>query len=1320
MKVFVAFSLHRRPLLLSMLWIFALAMLPVGNAHHTWAQTANLPAVRYVAAENIIYIGDDYSDPTFAAFPSHPDAPKSPITIPELRAALETLVDNANALLENQGSGVWLLKADVVVKPTARLEATNATIAWLRLDSTPDRFPAYTRLTATGGHLLIQGIKVTSWDTSAGDVDTEYLDGRSYLLAQLGGRMDIIDAEVAYLGWSDGEPSGLAWRKRSDTSRPETGATGKILRSNIHHNYFGQYSYEAYGMQVLHNEFHHNVLYGFDPHDYSMKFEVAYNKVYNNGKHGIIFSRHCSENWIHHNEVYSNAEHGIMLDRDSQGKISDNLVYDNRDGIAIFQSSDNIIQNNVLRDNERGIRINATYNAQDQYDGVSTNNTVIGNTIQNNSEYGIYLYQRADGNRIVGNEITGNARIGIYIKTGANTIADNQLRTNGHGITIVGSESYSIPDPPPAGAPTPTLPKGQPGAKNWIYHNTIADNNTTGIQIKRGRDNVIGPKRIDLQPDAMNLIVTNGTHGIFITDGSTGNSVIGNTIHGNGNDGVQVRGTDSIENEISRNSITANGQQGIALKDDGNNAIAAPAITSDRGVNPVSGTADPGVTIEIYRDANGQGQVYQGSTTVDNAGQWSFTLPAGDTPQQEGAVTAIAIDNKGNTSAFAGGTSGDIVYELGFDTHKNAPAPILSIYIKNKSTTATTLTLPDIQRAVQTLTTTQLLEDQGNGVWQLNASLFIRSNVVLELTSDTVTWLKLRSQGKTIALAAEEEAYNYRSFVTIRTHDGTIVIDGVKITSWDPNEQTYDTDISNGRSYILAKYDARLDIKNAELSYLGFADGESYGVAWRDINDADKPDELRTRVTGEILNSTFSYNYYGIYTYQASNMVFRGNTFHHNIGYGFDPHDYSHHFVVEDNEAYENGNHGFIISRGCHNFVFRRNKSYHNRYSFSDKDYRAHGFMIDPGSPNSRYPQVPSVDNLLEQNEAWGNDGYGLRIVGSNANTIRENKFSDNLQGITVEQGSTNNRLEQNTITGSQLYGIYLIGGSDQNSITNNTISGSGKHGIYLKTGRNTISGNSVVKNGAVVDGTPTGAGIALLRESTTAAALEDLRVPGTGVSLAAIAPDLLGDPALASAVEGNIISQNTIAGNAGHGLELKSAINTMVEDNVVENNGTSGAYLASGAQRNILKHNILIDNQEYGIKANGKDVLGNTWTENQVYDNGRGGIVVTSNANNGIRPPAIFQQGHVITGTTTPQAIVEIFSDKSGQGRYFEGRTTAGTDGTFSFTASHSWNARHINATATDSAGNTSAFTYNVGKLPGGNTTTGPGLQIYLPFITR
>ncbi|MCB0105556.1 MAG: right-handed parallel beta-helix repeat-containing protein, partial [Caldilineaceae bacterium] len=269
-------------------------------------------------------------------------------------------------LLVAEANQQWLLKANVVIERSARLNVTAATTSWLKLHSPPAAAVVLT--VQRGGHLYLDGVKVTSWSSTAGDVDRTVADGRSYLLALHGARMDLLQSEVAFLGAGSGEPSGLSWRKRLDDNDPTTGATGRVEESKIHDNYFGIYTYEAYGLKILHSEVYDNLYYGIDPHDDSRGFEVAYNKVYGNGTHGIIFSRRCIDNVIHHNEVYDNDQHGIMLDRGTnQNKVYANTVYNNQDGIAVYQSSDNQIYENVLRNNQRGVRINATYDADDPY-----------------------------------------------------------------------------------------------------------------------------------------------------------------------------------------------------------------------------------------------------------------------------------------------------------------------------------------------------------------------------------------------------------------------------------------------------------------------------------------------------------------------------------------------------------------------------------------------------------------------------------------------------------------------------------------------------------------------------------------------------------------------------------------------------------------------------------------------------------------------------------------------------------------------------------------------------------------------------------------
>jgi parallel beta-helix repeat protein len=296
--------------------------------------------------------------------------------------------------------------------------------------------------------------------------------------------------------------------------------------------------------------------------------------------------------------------------------------------------------------------------------------------------------------------------------------------------------------------------------------------------------------------------------------------------------------------------------------------------------------------------------------------------------------------------------------------------------------------------------------------------------------------------------------------------------------------------------------------------------------------------------------------------------------------------------------------------------------------------------------------------------------------------------------------------MRDNTIVGSQLYGVYIFSGADGNTISGNNVSGSGKHGIYFKTGKNTITGNTLTGNGTVVDGVPTGSGIASYQDSDLAAAMADLQLPGSTVSVAAADPELLGPQPQTSAMEDNVIAENTISNNVDEGIELKIASGTRVESNVVTGNGSNGIYLASGASNTTVMFNTVSGNRGYGIKANGLDVVDNQWSKNTVFDNWAGGITITSGANNGVPAPDIVQAGRTITVTTQPGTIVEIFSDNAGQGRFFEARMTVAS-GTVTLT--RTWKGKVVNATATDSSGNTSGFTFNRRSTAN-----------YLPFLTR
>ncbi|CAN5631989.1 hypothetical protein BH10CHL1_BH10CHL1_44190 [soil metagenome] len=560
-----------------------------------------------------------------------------------------------------------------------------------------------------------------------------------------------------------------------------------------------------------------------------------------------------------------------------------------------------------------------------------------------------------------------------------------------------------------------------------------------------------------------------------------------------------------------------------------------------------------------------------------------------------------------------------------------------------------------------------LLQNLGNGVWLLNANLFIDAGVTLNLgVQSGANELRMRSEalvqamGKSAAQVVTEPdgqqavlAINYSSFVYLATYNGVINLDGIKVYSWDPTVGAVDQDISNGRAYLLAKYNAALNIRNSDIGYLGSADGESYGVSWRDVNATTAPSVLLSRVTGQVLNSKFHHLYYGIYTFQASNMVFQTNEFYENIRYGFDPHDFTHDVLVENNSSHNNGAHGYIISRGCNNFIFRNNKAYDN---FDPGSNQAQGFMLDPGSPNSSDPQAPSHHNLLENNEAYGNEGHGLRILGSIQNQILNNNFHNNQQGIVVDLNSPDNLIDHNSLNQNSLYGLSIRETSDRTTATYNTTNSNGNHGIYVRSSNNGISHNSATTN--------QGAGLALL--------------PATG----------------AGALASNQILTNTLTNNLGYGLDLRGVTHALVQGNLTENNAGAGIYVANSSTQNSLMQNTVRSNQNYGILASGSQTFGNTWSENQIYANGSAGILLTSGANLNLAAPQLLSvTSNTLAGVTNATVTVEIYADNSTQGQFFLGRTISAADGSFSFALPGALLASNLTGLIIDAQGNASSF---------------------------
>lgn len=481
--------------------------------------------IYYEASEDTIFVEQNDSDIG------------GTVTFTEVAQALDR-----DDLLERTGSNQWMLRANLMVNGIEdapgrlRFEIIGETVR-LKSDSS-----GFVYMKFFNSDALIEDAAITSWDEGAGGPDIDRSDGRSYVLARYDGRMDVISSDIGYLGYSAGESYGISWRVPLGEKDQYT-ITGRVEDSTIHHNHFGIYTHSAEKMVIQNNVVHSNHVYGIDPHDDSNNLLIDGNEVYGNGTHGIIISKRCLNNTISNNVTYDNALAGIMLDKESDGNVVEfNTAYGNRDGIAIYGSSDNTIRNNNIHDNYRGII------AKDN----SHNNDIYDNTIINHDTYGFYLRAGADRNTIRQNTVQNSQKYNVYVKTSGNEVADNDLQGGTVGIYL-----YTIA-----------------AMGNIISNNTVQGSERDGISLREAEDTIVQGNHIVGSTEKgvvlrmaqgslieNNMIEKNGNDGLYFYDGSTDNVLTGNSINDNGDAGVYLK--DVTNNRIENNTFSNNASYGV-------------------------------------------------------------------------------------------------------------------------------------------------------------------------------------------------------------------------------------------------------------------------------------------------------------------------------------------------------------------------------------------------------------------------------------------------------------------------------------------------------------------------------------------------------------------------------------------------------------------------------------------------------------------------------------------------------------------------------------------------------------------------------------
>jgi parallel beta-helix repeat protein len=304
-----------------------------------------------------------------------------------------------NILSKQSPDGIWLLNARIVIAKGATLHIDSTDTKWLKISSPEGTSGGLASSVPNNidvhGTFKIDSVKITSWDPitnnyaitngtrhdqGVGKTDATISGApRPFITVEKDatGTTDIINSEIAYMGYEKGSFSGTG-----TAGLNYYGGDGSVLRgNNIHDLYFGFYSSGVGSMVIENNQVHHNTIYGLDPHTAAHNMIIRKNAIHDNGQFGIICSLNCNNITIENNLVYhdgnKNTGAGIMFSRNMVNSIArNNIVHDEAaSGISISESHNNQIYNNTISNSGSGITVKN-----------STNNKINDNTIINSAK----------------------------------------------------------------------------------------------------------------------------------------------------------------------------------------------------------------------------------------------------------------------------------------------------------------------------------------------------------------------------------------------------------------------------------------------------------------------------------------------------------------------------------------------------------------------------------------------------------------------------------------------------------------------------------------------------------------------------------------------------------------------------------------------------------------------------------------------------------------------------------------------------------------------------------------------------------------------
>lgn len=239
--------------------------------------------------------------------------------------------------------------------------------------------------------------------------------------------------------------------------------------------------------------------------------------------------------------------------------------------------------------------------------------------------------------------------------------------------------------------------------------------------------------------------------------------------------------------------------------------------------------------------------------------------------------------------------------------------------------------------------------------------------------------------------------------------EGRLILVNSEIVGWNEKDNAVAKlkDPKKFRPFIVSWGGSDIYLARSRVAHLGYAAKKAYGLSLSQYGTLQLQSKIWPRPSGWIIETAIEDLWYGLYTWEAEDVVMHSNTLRDNILYGFDPHDRSRRLIIANNDVTGTKiKHGIIISREVNDSWIFGNKTYGNHKA---------GIVLDRQCSN----------NVIANNIATKNGSDGIVISESSKNLVWNNVVSgNNNHGIRL-RNSTEVRVQDNVALANGLTGVY-------------------------------------------------------------------------------------------------------------------------------------------------------------------------------------------------------------------------------------------------------------------------------------------------------